>query len=572
MNKSDQFLLKLQQWRRRYQEKSGFQAWINAQTNWNWSENTTYSRSHHHPQHPLRKLQRPLMSIIAVVSLTTVVGYRFYNQPQLKVGTVSPQTIFAPKDGKFEDSKTTEEKRKELKTAVTPTLKTDLEITAQINIGLVKFLEQIEVARQLAGPFPVVNVNILSLATQRYLRSCQEWEWRTILASLHTEDNTQSIEPSFWSSQQQISPALQQATAELKVYRQQVSELEFENLTTQIGLAREKYEQAWQKITTDGVLELGTDAKLMLLEINQETWEQTKQGTLAVSERILTQGIPQGMTQNNLEATIKIQIGSLIPATTESIIHQLLLDILRPNLVEDREETLRRAEQAALTIQPVIVEIKEGEVIVKEGETITQEAFVLLDAFDLSLRRVNWWGLGMTAIFVGGSIGVFWLVERRFHRYLRCRDHILLCLLSLTSPTLILFNIPYTNLAAVGLLSSSFYGPAIAITQVVLTTGLVGFSQETIAWEYLLAGAAGGLLSAFIAGRLRSREELALLGGSVGLTEGTVNLIATLMVSASAGTVWKIILPEAFLFGFLVLLGWYWRSAFHHTSKGFLTS
>ena len=46
---------------------------------------------------------------LTVMSLTTVIGYRFYNQPQLSVGTVSPVKVFAPNDEEFVDEKTTEE-------------------------------------------------------------------------------------------------------------------------------------------------------------------------------------------------------------------------------------------------------------------------------------------------------------------------------------------------------------------------------------------------------------------------------------------------------------------------------
>ena len=42
---------------------------------------------------------------ITVVSMTGVIGYRFYNQPQLAVGNISPITVVAPKDAKFADQK-----------------------------------------------------------------------------------------------------------------------------------------------------------------------------------------------------------------------------------------------------------------------------------------------------------------------------------------------------------------------------------------------------------------------------------------------------------------------------------
>ncbi|TRT75458.1 MAG: hypothetical protein EWV64_12910, partial [Microcystis flos-aquae Ma_QC_C_20070823_S18] len=48
-----------------------------------------------------RSLRRPLIFLFTVGCLTSVVGYRFYNQPKLAVGTISPVTIIAPEDARF---------------------------------------------------------------------------------------------------------------------------------------------------------------------------------------------------------------------------------------------------------------------------------------------------------------------------------------------------------------------------------------------------------------------------------------------------------------------------------------
>ena len=118
-----------------------------------------------------------------------------------------------------------------------------------------------------------------------------------------------------------------------------------------------------------------------------------------------------------------------------------------------------------------MVTVRAGETIVEKGETIDQAAFILLDGFGLSDRHINWWGLVGYAVMIGGSVSVMVLVIRKVHRPLRCRDHLLLALISLSTPLLGLFDIPYSNLSAVGLLTSSLYSPAIAFTQVGLLSG-----------------------------------------------------------------------------------------------------
>ena len=74
-------------------------------------------------------------------------------------------------------------------------------------------------------------------------------------------------------------------------------------------------------------------------------------------------------------------------------------------------------------------------------------------------------------------------------------------------------------------------------------SSLVLFTSETPSWEYLLGGIAGSIVAALIAGRLRSREELALLGAGVGLVQGIVYLIVYLIVSPGARW-WNVLLPS----------------------------
>jgi len=66
------------------------------------------------------KISPPVMWVMTVVSFTSVMGNRYYNQPKLDVGKAAPQTIRAPFDATVEDAKTTEEKRKAARTGSVP--------------------------------------------------------------------------------------------------------------------------------------------------------------------------------------------------------------------------------------------------------------------------------------------------------------------------------------------------------------------------------------------------------------------------------------------------------------------
>jgi len=501
------------------------------------------------------KGRSPLIWVLVVTSLTSVMGNRFYNQPKLDVGKTAPQTIRAPFSDRVEDPKTTEEKRKVARNGSVPVLMIDNALTQKIYQELQQSIDKAQELRQISGSIPFAEPTVLSDSTQRYLRQTKDWEWQTILA---IADSNTKMKPSDLGRlperlEKPLNLSFAQAVSELQSYHELSSPQEFSALIDSISLARQSYAQALRQLSTPLATESDLHYDISLLELSDEAWQETRRGVMMGSKRILTQGIPPGLPPNILEEAVKLQMSTLVPPDANPLATQLLLGVLQPNLTEDKEQTKRRAEQAARAVEPVFVSVERGEVIVFNGKQITQRDFVLLDHFGLSRRGINWRGLMGFGGLVTGAVGIFGLVERRVHPRLRQRDHLLLLLLSLSTPILGIFGVPYTNLPAIGLLVGSFYSPALGITVVSLLTGLVTFSIEAN-WEYLLAGAAAGLLGAWFAGRRRSREELALLGGAVGLTQGGVYLLLNLLLSAAAGSVWYTVLQEAALYGFAGLV------------------
>jgi putative nucleotidyltransferase with HDIG domain len=470
------------------------------------------------------------------------------------VGKTSPFTIKAPYSAQFEDSKTTLEKRKAVQTGIIPILKQDRELTRKAKNRLNSYLQSINELRQAAAPFPFANPEALSLASQKYIRSCSESEFKAVLASIAqnrvgsteagSSNNTMPLE-----KRPDFNVGLQKVAAELQKYREQNLEAEFNTLIAQITLTRYRYSQAWKKLQRDRVGHLDDKELAILLDLTEKEWKQTKKIISLAANRILTQGIPLGIPSNILEQTVTAQLNPDIPEATERLATNLLLKVLQSNLVEDKEATRNIAEKAAMAINSVVVEIEQGEVIVEEGETITQDDFVLLDGFKLSQRSISWKGLGLSAAFVSAMVGLFLLVQSQIFTSMRHRDYLLLCLLALSASLLSVFGIPYTSLPAIGLLVSSFYTPALAVCQVILVTGLVMFSNQTLSSTYLLAGLIGGLVAAIFAGRLRSREAMAKLGIAVGLFQAGVYLTINLILSASAATIWSAILPDALVCG-----------------------
>ncbi|MEH2394721.1 MAG: HD family phosphohydrolase [Nostoc sp.] len=523
---------------------------------------------------------------IAIVSLTGVIGHKLYNQTQLQVGNPAPQTITAPYTASIEDQKKTESKRKAVSKSSLQMLMVDARMNQQINENLQQLLDDGYEIRTIAGAFPFFDPVVLSISTQRYLRSCPSQEWQALLVAVENSKNQQkkgtgrtaSRSSSIAAPNQERQPLtipksdsqnpektepvdfsqntdFTQAVAELESYRVTISEKNLSLLIAQISQARQRYTQATAKllkletVTPEVVYE-----ESLLLDLSDVEWEKTQMGIHQSAERILTQGIPQGLPKNILENAVSLQLQTSVPESAETLAKKLLLAVLKPNLQEDEEQTRQNAQKAAAGVPPVMVKIRHGEVIVKKGEQITAWNFQVLEHYHLIRWELKWQELVKLAGVIAIAISIFVWVERHIHYELRQRDRLLVLLLTLSVPGVITIGLPYTTWSALSLLLGSFYGPTLGLTVVGLLLPILGISLD-MSKAALLAGVGGGILGSYIAQRLRSREELALLGVAIALTQGSIYLVVKILIGQAFGSTWYIVLREAGLFA-LSGLGW----------------
>lgn len=488
--------------------------------------------------------------VVAVVSLAAVLGQRFYSQPQLDVNTIAPQTITAPAAARVEDIKATNANRQAARHKVpVPVLTIDLAVNQKTLRELQTLLAQGKELRQLAGTFPFAETSVLSTSSQAYLRNCPDAQWQKILAAVDHKSGKGEYKVELNQLSAFKHEVTTRAATELEAYRLMTTQAQFSALLATISQARQGYTKALNKLSYLQAANPPTLYESSVLELTNADWRKTETGIRSSAERILAQGISPGLQPKIWQEAVNMQLRSLVPAASEPLATQMLLSILKPNLKQDQAQTKRLGEQAAAAVKPVLVEIQKDEVIVAKGEAISQADFVLLDHFSLSQRQINWWGLTWLSAIALGAVGIFGLVERGFYpQQLRQRDRILVLLLALSTPLLLQVGVPYINLPAVGLLLGSFYGPLLGSTVVGLLTLILPVGID-ISWQHILTGTAGGILGSWMAGRMRSREELALLGGGVGLTQGLVYLLASILLSTTSGFNWYVVVQQAALLG-----------------------
>ncbi len=530
---------------------------------------------------------------IALLSLTGIIGHKLYNETQLQIGNPAPQTITAPDTASIEDEKKTEAKRQAVSSSSLQMLMLDARMNEKINENLQQLLDDGNQIRTVAGAFPFFDPVVLSISTQRYLRSCPESEWQALLVAVKNSKNQQKkatgrtassrpsslvapnqerqprTAPSKSDSQNpQVKPQktepvdfsqstdFTQGVAELESYRIKISEKNLSSLIVKISQTRQRYIQATAKL-----LQLETvspkavyEAAPLLLDLSDAEWEKTQTGIHQTTERILTQGIPEGLPRKILEDAVSLQLQTFVPESAEALAKNLLLAVLRPNLQKDEEQTRENAQKSAAGVLPVMVKVRRGEVIVQKGAQITAWNFEVLEHYHLIRREVKWWGLVKLGGVIAIAIGIFVWVERHIDYELRQRDRLLVLLLALSVPGLVTMGLCYTTWSALGLLLGSYYGPTLGLTVVGLLLPILAISLD-MSKAVLLAGAGGAILGSYVAQRLRSREELALLGVAIALTQGGIYLVVKILIGQAFGSTWYIVLREA---GFFALSGLGW--------------
>lgn len=486
------------------------------------------------------KIHPPIMLALSLTTITGVVSYRFYNQPELAVGTISPTKIIAPQDGSFIDQKTTEELKRNTRSGLLPSLKRDDIITANVEQNIDKFLTQVEESRAILKGNPVIDNGVLSTPVQQYLMKVTGAEWQKIIDNRDTLTLINEGEDTF---------AL--AVNQLINYQNRASNSQFEDVINRIATQRSNYQIALAKLPAVDMAN-ATD-KEILLDIDESLWLEVKSQVKNVSQKILTQGLPFGLPDNLRKRTVELHFNDA-PIALRPVLIQLVYSNLRTNLVIDETQTKERAEKAAQEIEAVIIAIEKNQTIIDIGQEISQADFVLLDNFGLSRRSINWGGVFTSGVLTAGALIIFQTVVRHPRQgRVRRRDQFLWWLLSISVPIISLFNVGYNSLPAVGFLMSTFYGPVAAVSHVSLTAGLTLFQTGAMGWQYLLSSYASSLLASIVASRLRSREELAFLGGGVGLTQGVVYFVATVASSVTVGTFWYAIIPPALWHGMVGL-------------------
>jgi cyclic-di-AMP phosphodiesterase PgpH len=234
-----------------------------------------------------------------------------------------------------------------------------------------------------------------------------------------------------------------------------------------------------------------------------------------------------------------------------------LSSALRPNLIFNGNETARRREQAARSVETVLTKLPRGKVIVRKGDEISPRAAEWIAAARVSVSDPSAWVRvsGILAIQILAA-AVFWVDARRHRR--RRREQNTGAVYASVLATGIVFSL--LTRGAFGLaenLSSSFEGSAWAAHTYyaipfaagsIMTSLVAGMGPALLftavhavgagllmgqSFPFVLFALTGSLAGIFGVGKLRARSVLLAMGGLVAAAN-LVSISAIAFLSAEA--------------------------------------
>lgn len=299
----------------------------------------TESKFHHNQQDEqtlvirwICKIHSPMMILISVTSLTGLVSYRFYNQPELAVGTISPSRIVAPSDGTFVDQKTTEQKIKEIRNGFLKVYKENVQVSQDLKIRLHTQLQQTETLRNLKQQLPQVSPKIIATTVQEDLCTLPEPEWQEIISTVKLAN--QQGKTTVTSENQKLNQLLN--------YQQKVSSPQFELFLRQLENNRQQYKFFQQQLNQQLINELNETEITILLTLETKTWEEFKNQILRSQNLILTQGIYEQFSSQQKYSTATLHLKDIFSEPVTHIGVKLLVANLDNNLVVDKEKSLEK--------------------------------------------------------------------------------------------------------------------------------------------------------------------------------------------------------------------------------------
>ncbi len=320
----------------------------------------------------------------------------------------------------------------------------------------------------------------------------------------------QLVEPIYVSDPQ----ALSKATSEMERLLREIGRLRQELAeTADFAATLEELRELAPSTISFGTLE-------HLLTADSSTYDQIQRQALGALRTLYANRITDASIDDALASLRSITNALAVSADTSLAVFEVTIPFVHPNQLIDDEQTAARRQAAMNQVAPVVITVREGELVVQQGETVSGQDVAVLDALGLGKTRSGWeiW-LG-AFLLVLLEAAVFSRLLYRFNRPKGLDNNMLLALVSLMLgmagisrllilPPLSAYLIP---VATLGMVVAIILNARSALLMVALASINIGLLTD-FDMRYSLAALLVGAVSLYLVSRVTQRA--ALLGAGL---------------------------------------------------------
>jgi len=144
-----------------------------------------------------------------------------------------------------------------------------------------------------------------------------------------------------------------------------------------------------EKIEAKIEAEVSAKAIKYLLQANAKTLDYVEEETNQIITKYLNRGIKSDAIKQ-VKEQIRQDIQTLsITNRYQYVIEELINNLIKPNLILNKEATTLRRKKALEAVKPVKKTVHQGEIIIRHGKVVTKEDIQILNVLELRHKRVN---------------------------------------------------------------------------------------------------------------------------------------------------------------------------------------
>jgi hypothetical protein len=259
------------------------------------------------------------------------------------------------------------------------------------------------------------------------------------------------------------------------------------------------------KLLAETIPSLSESARTTLQALTAERWAVVREQAATTLDR-LERGELKDSDLVQTKADLADQMSANLDLAEAALAADLISPLLLPNSSFSEELTNLAKEDAARAVQPVTVDYKLNETIVQKGQRITPEVFEAIQQFGLDAPRTDFARVGGWFLLSVLVVGILFAWIWRFRRQLWHR-----------TSALLLIGLIVTGMSVL----------------LKLTAGRAGL-------PFILPTAAAGMLLAILLDAGVAAVVLALIalaGGAVNGTQGSLELMAYIFLGGMAGII-----------------------------------